>query len=50
MRDDKNIEKQIFELHAKIENAENNSSGNIEDESRLDDLHYKLLRLEEQIA
>ena len=50
MQGDKNIGQQIFELQAKIENAENNSSGNIEDESRLDDLHCKLLRLEEQIA
>lgn len=50
MQDDKNTEQQIFELQAKIEQAENNSSGNVEDESRLDDLHCKLLKLEEAIA
>ena len=47
MQDDKNIEQQIFELEAKIEHAENNSSESIEDESRLDDLHCELLKLEE---
>lgn len=49
MQDDKNIEQQIFELQAKIENAENKSSGSIEEESRLDDLHCELLKLEEQL-
>jgi len=50
MKDDKNIQWQIFELEAKIEHAENMSSGNIDDESRIDDLHCQLLKLEEQIV
>ena len=50
MQDDKNIKQQIFELQAKIEHTENHSSGSIEDESRLDDLHCELLKLEETIA
>lgn len=50
MRVDKNIEELIFELESKIEKAENNSSGSIEDESRLDDLHCELLKLEETVA
>lgn len=50
MREGKNIEQQIFELQSKIERAENNSSGSIEDESRLDDLHCEFLILEEKLA
>lgn len=50
MREDKNTHQQIFELQAKIERAENSSSGSIEDESRLDDLHCELLKLEETTA
>ncbi len=50
MQDAKIIEQQIFELQAKIEYAENYSLGSIEDESRLDDLHYEFLKLEETIA
>lgn len=50
MQDAKIIEQQIFELQAKIEHAENHSSGSIEDESRLDDLHSELLKLEETTA
>ena len=50
MQDAKIIEQHIFELQAKIEHAENHSSRSIEDESRLDDLHCELLKLEEMIA
>lgn len=50
MQDAKIIEQQIFELQTKIEHAENHSSGSIEDESRIDDLQYELLKLEEAIA
>lgn len=50
MQEDKNIQRQIFELQTKIEKAENNSSGSIEDESRLDDLHCEFLILEEKLA
>lgn len=50
MREDKTIKQQIFELQAKIKRAENRSSGSIEDESRFDDLHCELLKLEETTA
>lgn len=50
MQVDKNTEERISELQTQIEKAENNSSGSIEDESRLDDLHYELLTLEEKLA
>jgi predicted nucleic acid-binding Zn-ribbon protein len=50
MKEDKRNNQAIFELQGKIEKAENNSSGNIEDESRLDDLHCELLALEEMLA
>lgn len=50
MKVDKNIDQSIFGLQGKIERAENNSSGGIEDESRLDDLHCELLALEEMLA
>ena len=50
MREDKITHQQIFELQAKIERAVNRSSGNIEDESRIDDLCYELLQLEETTA
>ena len=50
MREDKITQRQIFELQAKIECAENRSSGSVEDESRLDDLHCELLKLEETTA
>lgn len=50
MQDAKIIEQQIFELQAKIEYAENHSSGGIEDESRIDDLQCELLKLEETIV
>jgi len=50
MREDKVIQQKIFELESKIERAENNSLGSIEDESQLDDLHYLLLSLEECLA
>jgi hypothetical protein len=47
MQDVKIVEQQIFGLQAKIEHAENHSSGSIENESRIDDLHCELLKLEE---
>ena len=50
MREDKMTQQQIFELQAKIERAVNRSSGNIEDESRIDDLYCELLQLEETTA
>lgn len=50
MRKIKNIEQVIFELQAKIEHAENMSSGSIEDESRIDDLQCELLELEEAMG
>ena len=50
MRDDKNIEQQIFELQVKIERVINRSSGGVEDESRIDDLCCELLQLEETTA
>ena len=50
MQEDKIIQQQILKLQAMIEHAENHSSGSIEDESRIDDLHYALLELEEAIA
>ena len=50
MREDKMTQQQIFELQAKIERAVNRSSGNIEDESRIDDLCCELLQLEETTA
>ena len=49
MQDAKITEQQIFELQAKTEHAENHSCGGIKDESRLDDLHCELLKLEEMI-
>lgn len=45
----KNIQLKLFKLESKIERAENMSSGSIEDESRIDDLHYNLLKLQEQL-
>jgi hypothetical protein len=42
--------KKIIRLRAKIEHAANHSSGNIEDESRIDDLCCELLQLEEAIS
>lgn len=50
MQEDKIVQQQIFKLQAKIERAESRSSGNIEDESRVDDLHCELLKLEEAIV
>lgn len=50
MQEDKIVQQQILELQAKIERAERYSSGNIEDESRIDDLHCELLKLEEATA
>lgn len=50
MKEDRKINQSIFELQGKIEKAENNSSGSIEDESRLDDLHCGLLALEETLT
>lgn len=50
MKDDKNIYHQIANLEARIERAANRLSGNIEDESRIDDLCCELLKLEEAIA
>ena len=50
MRKDKMIQQQTFELQAKIERAVNRSSGSIEDESRVDDLQYELLKYEEATA
>jgi len=50
MKDDKNIQSKIFGLQIKIEHALNQSSGNVEDESRIDDLCCDLLKLEEAIA
>ena len=50
MKDDKNIEWQIFELQGKIEYAVNKSAGSIDDESRIDDLCCDLFKLEEQLA
>ena len=49
MREDKSIQQQICELEARIQRAINHSSGSIEDESRIDDLHCALLELEEQL-
>lgn len=50
MQEDKIIQQQIMELQARIEHAENHSSGSIDDESRIDDLHCALLKLEETTA
>lgn len=50
MQEDKIIQQQIFELQAKIERAVNHSYGNIEDESRIDDLCCELLQFEETTA
>lgn len=50
MKDDKNIQSRIFELQIKIEHTVNQSSGNVEDESRIDDLCCDLLKLEEATA
>lgn len=50
MKDDKNIHQQIANLEARIERAENQSSGKVEHESRIDDLCCELLKLEEAIA
>ena len=47
MQEDKMTQQRIFELQAKIERAVNRSSGNVEDESRIDDLCCELLQLEE---
>ena len=50
MQEDKITQQQIFDLQAKIERAENLSSGSIEDESRLDDLYCEHLKFEETTA
>lgn len=50
MQEDKNTQRQIFALEAKIEQAVNLSSGSIEDESRIDDLCCELLQFEEATA
>jgi len=50
MQEDKMTQQRIFELQAKIERVVNRSSGNVEDESRIDDLCCELLQLEETTA
>lgn len=42
------IGQEIAKIEAKIERAANESSGNIEDESRIDDLYCEILKLEEE--
>ncbi len=49
MLKDENIHQLIFKLQAKIEHAENMSSGSIEDESQIDDLRLEFLKIEEAI-
>jgi predicted nucleic acid-binding Zn-ribbon protein len=50
MKEDKKIDQSIFRLQGKIEKAENNSSGSVKDESRLDDLHCELFSFEEMFT
>ena len=50
MQEGKKTQQQIFELQTKIERAVNRSSGNIEDESRIDDLCCEFLQFEETTA
>ncbi len=50
MQGDKITQQHIFELQAQIERAVNRSSGNVGDESRIDDLCCELLQLEETTA
>ena len=47
MQEDRTIKQKIVDLEARIERAENCSSGSIEEESRIDDLYYQLLKLED---
>ena len=49
MKDNKDIQSKIFELEAKVEQAIDQSSGSPEDESRIDDLFYNLLKLKREI-
>lgn len=47
MPKDESIQLLIFDLQAKIEHAENTSSGSIEDDSLIDHLRCELFKLEE---
>jgi len=50
MQKDKIIKNKIVAIEGKIERATNCSSGSIEAESRIDDLCYELLSLENEYA
>ena len=49
MKTREQLEKEIFGLEGKIERANKESKGSIEEESRIDDLCCELLKLEEQL-